>query len=102
MRPLHDTRWVQEFLIKASDIEGFEVFKAVKFQVEVFLLYLHPEDEDSAVLRNAGTLPQYYTASQPRRPQLGSQTLFHKYTHARTHTHETFNGNIFPVSSSNL
>jgi hypothetical protein len=30
----------------------------------------HPEDGGSMGLRNVGILPQHYTASQPRRPQI--------------------------------
>jgi hypothetical protein len=33
------------------------------------LLPLHPEDGGSKVLRSVDTLPQHYTASQPRRPR---------------------------------
>jgi len=33
-------------------------------------LNLHPEDGGSMDLRNAGILPQHYTASRPRRPRL--------------------------------
>jgi len=47
-----------------------------------FLLHwpLHPEDGSSINLWNDGILPQYYTESQPRRPQL-LQTTYHLYTH---------------------
>jgi len=36
----------------------------------MFLIQIHPEDGDSKVFRNPGTISQHYTASQPRRPVL--------------------------------
>jgi hypothetical protein len=63
----------------------FEVFTTVKIQVEIFWVVTRCghvveykligrpcclEDESNKVLRNVGTLPQHYTASQPRRPRL--------------------------------
>jgi len=36
----------------------------------------HPEDVRSKVLRNVGSLPQHYTASQRRRPRLESDFVF--------------------------
>jgi hypothetical protein len=47
----------------------------VKMVVEDLDLNLHPEDGSSMVLRNAGILPQHYTASQPRRTPLESSIL---------------------------
>jgi len=54
----------------------------VMFQVEFFWvvtlcsLVLHAEDGGIMDLRNAGILPQHYTASQPRRPRLDTRRLF--------------------------
>jgi len=54
------------------------------FQVEVIWVVievraatnsLHPEDGGSMDLWNDGSLPQHYTASQPRRPRPDSCTL---------------------------
>jgi len=55
----------------------FEAFTAVMFQVEVFwVVTLHsvvvgyPEDGGNVDLWNNGILPQHYTVSQSRKPQL--------------------------------
>jgi hypothetical protein len=59
-------------------VAKFEVFTAVKTQVEVFwvvtlcsvsIFTLQREDGGSMVLRNVDILPHHYTASQPRRPR---------------------------------
>jgi len=59
---------------------SFKAFKAVMFQAEVFCFAtpcsfrgpscLTLQDGGSMDLWNAGILPQYYTASQPRTPRL--------------------------------
>jgi hypothetical protein len=72
-----------------SSLVRFEVFTAVKIQVEVFwvmtpysvvsrgplCLHLHPEDGGSKVLRNVDIRPQRYTASQPERPRFNPSKL---------------------------
>jgi hypothetical protein len=45
---------------------NFEVFTAMKIQVVVFSIFRWV----NMVFRNVDTLPQHYTASQPRRPRL--------------------------------
>jgi hypothetical protein len=53
----------------------FEVFTAVKTQVEVFCVVtlcavVHSEDGGRKTLRYFGILPQHYTASKPTRLRL--------------------------------
>jgi hypothetical protein len=53
------------FVFNLISYANFGAFTAVVFQVEVFWVVNYPEDGGSI-----GTLPQHYTASQPRRPGL--------------------------------
>jgi hypothetical protein len=50
---------------KLHNWEGFEVFKVVKIQAEVFFIF---KDKGSMVFQNVDILPQPYT-SQLRRPK---------------------------------
>jgi hypothetical protein len=63
---------------KRKDADAsFEVLAAEVFQLEAFWVCLHLQSEDggSKVLRNVGILPQYYIASQPRRPPLNKDAV---------------------------
>jgi hypothetical protein len=62
----------------------FDVFTAVRIKFEVFWIVApcsvmvgehRAEDGGKMVLRNVGILPQHYTASQPKRPQIVSSLL---------------------------
>jgi len=55
------------------NVLSFEFCTAMTFQVEVFWVVTPccvVEDGGSVVFQHVGTLPQYYTASQHRRPAL--------------------------------
>jgi len=58
--------WFQRFMLPPS----FH-FTSLHFTSLYFTL-LHPEDGSNIGLRNAGILPQHYTASQPKRLRLES------------------------------